>query len=36
MSKSKLASKQREKARVGKQGAGGRKVSAVRKRTRRA
>lgn len=36
MSRSKLASKQREKARIGKQGAGGRKVSAVRKRTRRA
>ena len=36
MSRSTLASKQREKARIGKQGAGGRKVSAVRRRTRRA
>ena len=36
MSRGKLASKQREKARIGKQGAGGRKVSAVRRRTRRA
>jgi hypothetical protein len=32
MSKSTLQKKQREKARIGKQGAGGKKVSAIRRR----